>query len=318
MTNLKLTWVLAHQPYEVFHKAAQHMAQEVAAETNGRITIEVMDLPDYNKIAGLNLTTKGSDRDTIIEMVNRGAIDMATVYINSLGKINKDLYVWGMPFLFQEVNEATATLDGEIGQALLNKVAENSNVKPLAYTFSGGFRLMPAIKPLEDINSMLDLKVRCVDIGPVGVDTFKAVGATPVQLNVEDVREAMATGLIEAGETSYPRFFILGHDKSCKVINHTQHNLLLTSVVTNNFIWNSFDEKTKMIFARAALNAARIERQESINSIQSVQRKAASLGIPTVTMTAKEKQKFVDMTKTIYSKYNNYFSPGLLSNLTRK
>ena len=132
------------------------------------------------------------------------------------------------------------------------------------------------------------------------------------------VHQAMSTGLIEAGETSYPRFFLLGHDKSCKVINHTQHNLLLTSIVTNNQIWNNFDDKTKSIFARAAMNAAKMERADSIASIKQVQDRAASMNIPTVIMSSKEKQKFINATKTIYSKYETFFSPGLLSNLGKR
>lgn len=310
----KITWVLGHAPYEVFHKAAAHFADEVRAETNGAVDIEVLDLPDYNARTGLSLTTKGDDRQVIVDMVNSGKIDMATVYLNNLTSINRDLYVWGMPFLTRDMDHAIAALDGEIGQSLLAGVAAKSNVKPLAYTFSGGFRLMPGTEAIESVEDFANLRVR-TGTNPVSIDMFKGLSATPVSMANEDFAELMINGELDAGEATYPRFFLLGFDRAAKYINHTEHNLFLTSIVTNNTLWNSFDAKTQEIFKRAAQHAAELERGESLASIAEVQKSAAELGIQTVTMTAKERQRFIDATAGLYDKYNTWFSAGVLEGL---
>jgi TRAP-type C4-dicarboxylate transport system substrate-binding protein len=310
----KITWVLAHEPYEVFHKAAGHFANEVRAETNGAVDIEVLDLPDYNVRAGTNLTTAGQDRQTIVDMVNNGTVDMATVYVNNLATINRDLYVWGMPFLTQDMDHAIAALDGDIGQSLLAGVATKSNVKPLAYTFSGGFRTMPGMEAIESIDDFANLRVRCGK-NPVSVDMFNGLNATPVSIGTEDFASMMMSGELDAGEATYPRFFLLGFDRAAKYINHTEHNLFLTSIVTNQTLWNSFDARTQAIFAEAARHAAEMERAESLASISQVQTAAAKMGIPTVTMTSKERQRFIDATAGMYDKYNTWFSAGVLQGL---
>lgn len=314
MQPITLTWVLAHEPYEVFHKAAQHFANEVHAETNGKIVINVLDLPDYNKVAGTDLTTFPKDRRTVVDMVDNATIDMATVYVNTLAEINKDLYAWGLPFLFHDADHAQRALDGDIGRALFDGVSARSQIKPLAYTFSGGFRTMPSTVPIERVEDFEQLRVRCTN-NPVSLDMFAGLSATPVKIATEDFADSLISGEVDSGEATYPRFFLLGYDRASKYNNHTEHNLFLTSIVMNQRIWNSFDRETQEIFARAAKNAALMERAESLASVAEVQKAAADLGIPTVTMTAKERARFVEAVQPLYGKYETYFSSGVVSTL---
>jgi TRAP-type C4-dicarboxylate transport system substrate-binding protein len=315
MQSINLTWVLAHEPYEVFHKAARHFAQEVAAETNGRITITVLDLPDYNAVAGTTLTSRTPEhRKAVIDGVNSGQMDMATTYVNNLAAINRDLYAWGLPYLFSNADQAQTMLDGEIGKALLAGVAARSNIKPLAYTFSGGFRTMPSNVAIETMADFRNLKIRCTN-HPVSVDMFESLDATAVTIPTEDFGSALISGEVDSGEATYPRFFLLGYDKASKVINHTEHNLFLTSIVINQNVWNSFDAETQDIFTRAAHNAALMERAESLASVEQVQRDAAALGIPTVIMKEAEKAKLAASFAPLYDKYQTWFSPGVVSGL---
>lgn len=315
MQSLNLTWVLAHEPYEVFHKAAAQFAAEVAAETNGKVTITVLDLPDYNKVAGTSLTSRTAEhREAVARAVDSGQMDMATTYVNNLARINQDLYAWGLPYLFRDADQAQQALDGAIGQALLAGVAAKSNIKPLAYTFSGGFRTMPSTVPIETVKDFENLRVRCTN-NPVSVDMFEGLGATPVTIPTEDFAYAMQSGDVQSGEATYPRFFLLGYDRAATYINHTEHNLFLTSIVINKQIWQSFDSKTQTVFAQAAKNAALAERAESLASVEQVQKQASALGIQTVKMSAVERAKLVRSFDGIYDKYQNVFSAGVVPGL---
>lgn len=314
---MKLKWVLAHEPFHLFYNAAKVFADIVESETNGRITISVMDLFDYNKEKGISLTTEGKhDRKAVIDLVDKGDIDIATVYVNSLALINPDLYVWDMPYMIQDLDHAYKALDGDIGQSLLAGVAKKSQVKPLAYTFSGGFRLMPGMSAYENFKDFEATRVG-ISMSPVAHDTFTAVGAAPSQVNVEQVRDAMLRNEIDSGETTYPRFFVLGHDKVAKYINHTEHCLFLTGLIMNQTLWNKLSAEDQKIFMYAGEQAAKVEREETLATVQPVQEQAAKLGIPTVTMTSAEKQKFINATKPMYSKYETWFSPGVLSGILK-
>jgi TRAP-type C4-dicarboxylate transport system substrate-binding protein len=312
----KLTWVIAHEPYHLFINASKQFADEVYAETNGAYKIEVIGLHEWAKRNNIDITVHFRDRERVVKLVDEGVIDIATTYIETLGRIEKDFYVLGMPFLFNDDDHATSILDGSIGESLLDKLTTKSNLKGLAFTYSGGFRIMPGKQILERLEDFYDIPVAC-GYSPVSADIYKAAGANPIPMAIDDVKGAITTGQARAGETTYARFFSAGYSDVAEVINDTQHSLFLTSMVTNTKIWDEMDDKTKAIFKQAALRAAKLERQESVADNFRIQQEAKEVGIETIQMSDKEKLKLVKATKSIYGKYYTYFSSGLLRSIER-
>jgi TRAP-type C4-dicarboxylate transport system substrate-binding protein len=315
MTTKTINWVLAHEPYHVFIEAARSFADEVADETNGEYQIDVVDLNEWNAIAQANLSVHTTDREKIIGLVDSGVIDMATVYASTLGRIDRDMYALTMPFLFDSDEHARGVIDGAVGQHMLAKVADNSGIRGLAFTYSGGFRIVPSNRQIESINDFYNMNIGCGN-NPVAVETFKAVGSNPVPMYIEDLEASLESGRVDGGETTYTRFFVLGHDRQTSHINDNEHSLFLTSLIINQQLWLSLGERTQGIFARAAMRAAQIERDHSLADNVLIQKRAAEQGIPTVRMTENEKARFVTATKGLYNNFNTYFSPGLLDQLT--
>jgi TRAP-type C4-dicarboxylate transport system substrate-binding protein len=311
-----INWVLAHEPYHVFIEAAKSFADEVFSETNGEYQINVITLSEWNAIAQANLSVHTTDREKIIGLVDSGVIDMATVYASTLGRIDRDMYALTMPFLFDSDEHARGVIDGAVGQHMLAKVADNSGIRGLAFTYSGGFRIVPSNRQIESINDFYNMNIGCGN-NPVAVETFRAVGATPVPMYIEDLEASLESGRVDGGETTYTRFFVLGHDKQTTHINDNEHSLFLTSLIINQQLWLSLGERTQGIFARAAMRAAQIERDHSLADNVLIQRRAAEQGIPTVRMTENEKARFVTATKGLYNNFNTYFSSGLLDQLSQ-
>lgn len=312
----KLNWVLAHEPYHVFIEAAKSFAEEISEETNGAYEINVVDLAQWNQQEQDNLTEHTTDRERVIQLVDNGTIDMATVYASTLGRIDTDMYALTMPFLFDSDEQARKTIDGAVGQHMLAKVADRSNIRGLAFTYSGGFRIVPSRQAIETLQDFYNMNIGCGN-NPVAVETFKAVGANPVPMFIEDLEHNLESGRVDGGETTYTRFFVLNHDKQTTHINDNAHSLFLTSLIINKQAWQSLGEKVQRIFARAALRAAQIERDHSLADNVVIQKRAAEQGIPTVSLSAADRVKFVNATKGLYTKFNTYFSSGLLDQLTR-
>jgi TRAP-type C4-dicarboxylate transport system substrate-binding protein len=313
----QLTWVLAHEPYNLFLRAATQFARDITEGTNGRYTIDVIGLDEWNRRSDANkITTHASDRAKVVDLVDNGTIDMATVYVNTLGNIDKNMWVLSMPFLFDGHDHAEKVIDGVVGRSLFDGLATKSNLKGLAFTYSGGFRMIPSVTAIESIKDFYNLTIR-TGANPVALDTFRAVGANPVGMLIDQFRDAMNNNEVQAGETTYPRFFSMGHHEQAKYINHTEHSLFLTSIVMNKRLWADMTVDDQAVFAEAAISAAQIERKESLADIVRVQTEASAMNIPTVTMTATERQKFMDTTKTIYSKYDTFFDNNVLATIVK-
>lgn len=309
----KLTWVLAHEPYNLFLRAAEHFSKVVAERTNGAIEIEVLSSTDWEQKYN---NGKCVDRYQMLDMVNNGELQISQMYTTTLGQLDKDMYALDMPYIFEDHDHAARVLDGAVGQQLFDGLAAKSNVKGLAYTYSGGFRVIPGTEVIANIDQFKGMKVRVANC-PVAEDTFRAVGAEPVVLSIEKLAEALGDKTVDMGESTYPRIYNMGQYKVSTVINHTEHSLFLTSIIINKDLWNTLDAETQAIFTEAAIAAAQIERQESIQDVADVQEQATKDGIKVSHLSATERARFKAATEVVYDQYQDYFTPGLIDNIKR-
>eukprot|EP00928_Gymnodinium_smaydae_P024709 TRINITY_DN19919_c0_g1_i2.p1 TRINITY_DN19919_c0_g1~~TRINITY_DN19919_c0_g1_i2.p1 ORF type:complete len:172 (-),score=49.07 TRINITY_DN19919_c0_g1_i2:83-598(-) len=158
------------------------------------------------------------------------------------------------------------------------------------------------------------MRLRC-NKSPIAVETFLAVNADPVQLELEDIPEAVADGRIVGGESTYARFFGLQQDKCCSLINDAEHSLFLTSIIVSQGFWTRVPEDLKLLVQDAALDAARSERQESLEDAELVKARCKTEGIRIVTLPAEERDKFKSATEYLYEKFADMFSPGLVEGI---
>lgn len=305
----KIRWVLAHEPIELFIRAAKVFAAEVEAKAAGALDIEVMTLSEYaDKYNG----GKAVSKHDLVDLLDSGAIEMSQTYTVTLGKVNKDFYALDLPFLFADHDHASRVFEGEVGKSLLNSLNAEKKIKGLAFTYSGGFRIIPGNEAVNKIEDLRGMKVR-TSFSPVAIDTFKAVGAEVVPMELEELTEGLAQADVTIGESTYPRVYALGQNAVSKVINHTEHSLFLTSILVGEQFWNSLSEDLQKVVADAAVVAARHERAISIADIATTQERAEQDGIEVVRLSAEEKAKFQEATKEVYVKYEDYFTPGLVS-----
>lgn len=307
----KICWVLAHEPYDLFLRAAEKFSKTVAEKTNGEIQIEVMGLTDY-----CEQYRQGEvlDRYKIRELVDSGVVEMSQMYTTTLGLVEKDMFVLDMPFIFKDHDHAARVLDGEIGKKLMDKLAEVSNIKGLAYTYSGGFRAIIGNKVIDAVEDMHGMKVR-VAHSPVAEATMKALGADPVVIQIENLRDALGDKVVDIGESTYPRIYAMKQNETATVINHTEHSLFLTTIIMNKQLWESLSVEQQMIFEQAALESAHIERAESLEDIVKTRDRAVTDGIKVVDLKTETLVQFKEATSKVYSELEGMFSPGLIDEI---
>jgi TRAP-type transport system periplasmic protein len=310
MRNIR--WVLAHEPIELFLRAAKRFTEEVNERAAGQLDIECMTLSEYaQRYNGGEKVTKHD----LLDLMESGAIEMSQMYTTWLGeRYSQNMRVLDLPFLFRDHDHASAVLDGEIGQCLLDDLSK-TGVKGLAFTYSGGFRMIPAVKAINSVADFGGLRIRS-NRSPVAVDTLKAVGAEPVVMELEDISGAVRSGDIVGGESTYPRFYGLGQNEVCDVINDTGHSLFLTSIITSQKFWDSLEPGLQAVVRLAASNAARFERVESVDDIALVQQRCRDEGIEVVKLPDDEVAKFKAATVPVYAKYEREFG-GLIDRIQK-
>ena len=306
----KIRWVLAHEPIGLFTEAAQVFKKEVYEKTHVNIALEILTLPEYEVKynGGKKIKQKG-----YLKRIQQGKIEMSQTYTTTLGQVSQSMFALDLPFLFRDHAHAQKVLEGKIGDKLLADLS-HANLRGLAFTYSGGYRIVPGTKAITKLEDFKGLKVRTSN-SPVAMETFKLLGAKAVPMSLDGVDDSFKTGAINEAESTYARYFPLGQYKNASIVNETQHSLFLTSIIVNEKVWNSLPQEYQKIMKEAAFNAARIERDHSIAAAEETKKKCIENGIKIVSLDKKEEARLKAALQPVYTKYGPVFGKELISSI---
>lgn len=315
--SIKLKWVVAHEPYYLFENAIKQFAAEVLEKTNGAYEIELMGISDWSVENNMSVTADLIDRRKVIELCRSGDIPLLTTYVESLAHADpdnayRDFSALAMPYMFSDHDHATRVLDGPIGMGILGKL--NNGLTGLAFTYSGGYRILSGANAIRTLEDFQGTRVAC-SLSNVSSRTVELLGGTAVPMQIDYVKTALDNKEADIGSTTYARFFTKGYETSATYINETHHSMFLTCLVMNGDLFNSLSDEHKVIFKEAALNAAKVERVESVADNEVIKAQATAAGIEVVRASDEELARMKDATRPLYAELAPTFSEGLLDDI---
>ena len=310
----KIKWLIAHEPVDLFLRTAHAFADEVRKSTDGAIEIEIFTAKEYaNKFnAGV--------KDNPMVYMERGDLEMSQLHISQLWKWNVPAFMaLELPFLFTDHDHATRVLEGTIGQDMLSSLATKSPARGLAFTYSGGFRIVATD---EEIKSLADFKNLSFYTGtnPIGIDTIEAIGGQADPHAIEDYWASVHTegDNHDAVDTTVPRLLATVGKTKKRYITDTKHSLFLTSIIVSESWWRSLSDELKSKLAEAATNAARLERKWSIEDSEAIANQDSTVtGVQYKELDSAEMDKFRALTEPLYDKYDGIFMPGLVNQIRK-
>jgi len=309
----KIKWLIAHEPVHLFLRTAEAFAADVKAKTNGEIDIEIYTATEY-----ADKFHNGHKENPLTHMEN-GTLEMSQLHISQLWKYNAPSFMaLEMPFLFSDHDHATRVLEGNIGQDMLLSLKEKSPARGLAFTYSGGYRVMVSDTEVNELADFRNMKFY-TGTNPIGMDTIEAIGGQPDPHAIDHFWQSVTNEGIQhdAVDTTIPRVLATVDKLSKRYITDTKHSMFLTSIIVSEAWWNTLSEETKEILATAATDAARLERKWSIDDSNEVIANAVNLGLEYKELSKEDQAKFQALTEPLYQKYESIFMPGLINGIIR-
>ncbi|CAB4137467.1 DctP TRAP-type C4-dicarboxylate transport system, periplasmic component [uncultured Caudovirales phage] len=312
----KIRWVIAHEPLNLFLRAAEDFERRVnEQQSEHKIEVEIMTLTEYSQRYNDGVVVTKHD---LLDLMEAGKIEMSQMYTTWLAeKYEQDFLVFDLPFLFKDHDHATRVLEGEVGETLLTKLTDKSNVRGLSFTYSGGFRQMIANKRVSTLEELAGTPVRS-NRNPVAQATISALGMKPVVAEVEDLRQVVVDGQAEGGETNYPRMYPLRQNEVTKTVIDTGHSLFLTSMIVGDRFWNTLSPETQAVIKQAAILAGREERAETIrDGARAEQRLVEEEGANIVKWTQEQREAAQAELAHVYEQFRDTFTPGLVDKVRK-
>lgn len=304
-----IRWVVAHEPVHLFLRTAEAFAAEIEKTSKGLLKIEILTSDDYANKYHQGQRPTGTRIKTLFDELSAGQFEMFQTTVSWYGMINNHFLALDLPFLFRDHDHAERVLEGPIGRALCDSLALRSNVKGLAFTYSGGYRV---IGTKEAIKSIADLRGKRIKVNPNPLCylTMQKLGAVPI--SVEPGLGANADLDIidgvnhDAAETTYLRF-------RGEHLLKTGHSLFLTTIAINKDFWDSLGPELQGLMSEAAVAAAKIERQWSIEDGVKFETEADLNGVTIVDISPEEQEQFRAITESVYKETEGWFQPGFIN-----
>ena len=312
----KIRWVIAHEPLNLFTRAAKDFQDHLNAvlTADQQVEVEIMTLTEYSQRYNNGIVVTKHD---LLDLMEDGKIEMSQMYTTWLAEhYENDFLALDLPFLFTDHDHATRVLEGEVGETLLAKLTDKSNVRGLSFTYSGGFRQMISNKEVSTLADLVGTKQRS-NRNPVAQATFKALGLDAVPSELEEIRDNMLAGMFEGAETTYPRIYPLGQNEVTKTVLDTEHSLFLTTMIIGDRFWESLGANVQAVIKTAAIEAGREERAETIRDGEVTKQKLVAQGATIKTLSAEEKAWAIEQTAVVYDQFRDTFTAGLVDKIKK-
>lgn len=190
-----------------------------------------------------------------------GAQEMMVGSTATLVGIAKEMALWDTPFLFNNVQEADAVLDGPVGEKVKSRLADKGMVG-LVY-WENGFRNLTnskrSVTKLEDLDGV---KLRVMQ-NAVFLDSFKALGANVVPLPFPELFPALETGAVDGQENPYNTILSSKFYEVQKYLSVTNHVYSPWIVTVSKRFWDGLSKDEQKVLMDAARTSRDFERKDT-------------------------------------------------------
>ncbi len=185
-----ITLRIAHTtaPTHPYTTMAQKLAEQVKAKSNGAMNMTIHPSSQL-----------GGERD-LMEGLQLGTVDMMSCSLGVAATFVPELNVMNLPFLFRDAKHYTEVVRGPIGQRLL-KAVEPKRLVGLGF-YAPVFRVpMTGVRAIASPADFKGLRIRLMEV-PLHMDTYKALGASPVPLPFGELYTALQLKTVDGNENA--------------------------------------------------------------------------------------------------------------------
>jgi len=169
-----------------------------------------------------------------MEALLLGDVQIVAPSLAKFGKYTKQIQIFDLPFLFNDIQAVDRFQASPEGMSLLNSM-EKKGIKGFGYLHNG-MKQLSANKPLGMPSDAKGLKFR-IQASDVLDAQFHAVGGNPQKLSFAEVYQALQTGVVDGTENPWSNIYSKKFHEVQKYIMDSNHGVLDYMVIGNAKWW---------------------------------------------------------------------------------
>jgi TRAP-type transport system periplasmic protein len=237
---------VAQHPMNVRLRAA---VDKIREQSGGRVDIQVFP----NSQLGGDTDMLSQLRTGAIQLFNLSGLILSTFV--PLASIN------GIGFAFKDYDQVWSAMDGALG-AFIRAAVARSGLYAFASMWDNGYRqITSSTHPVNAPDDLKGFKIR-VPVSPLWTSMFKAFGAAPASININEAYSAMQTKIVEGQENPLALIDLYKFYEVQKFVSVTNHMWDGFWTLANGRVWASLPKDLADIVERNLNAAAKLERDD--------------------------------------------------------
>ena len=169
-----------------------------------------------------------------MEALLLGDVQIIAPSLAKFGKYTKQVQIFDLPFLFDDIQAVDRFQASPEGQSLLTSMSKKG-IMGLGYLHNGMKQLSANTKLLKPEDAKgLKFRIQASDVLEA---QYKAVGANPQKISFSEVYQALQTGVVDGTENPWSNTYSKKFHEVQKYIMDTDHGVLDYMVITNAKWW---------------------------------------------------------------------------------
>jgi TRAP-type transport system periplasmic protein len=271
--------------------AAQHFADEVKEQSDGRIDVQVF--PDG--------TLFGGDQNAAVNQMQSGSIDGTILSTSVYASFEPRMNAISLPYLFEDADQYVSYLEGEPGQTLLDSL-DKLDTEGLALMTRTFRQTTNSQRPIAEPSDLEGLKLR-VPNNELWVKFFGALGANPTPMDFTEVYTALQLGVIDGQENPVEvplanKFYEV--QKYLSLTNHIVDGYILAF---NKEKFGGLDEEAQQILRDAAAETAEFKRGYDDEEADKAIAELESHGVEVNELSSEQMAAFQEEAEKLYPQF---------------
>jgi TRAP-type transport system periplasmic protein len=299
-------------PFHGQSKGCDAFADYVKQKTNGAVSIKTFPFGQL-----------GSET-SMVEQVQTGTLQMASITAAVLQNYVPQVAVTDLPFLFPDRKTAYAVLDDPKVQEKIFSHLPAKGLVGIGWTENEFRDITNTERDVRKPEDMKGLKIRVMK-SPIYMDTFKALGASPVDLAFPQIYSALQNGTIDAQENPLLTSVLIKATEITKHVTKTGHILTECIIIVNPDFWKKLTPDQQKIFREAAKVAIKTNREVNAELMNKLPKTGESVAdyckknnVTVIDLTPAEREQFKKAMTTVWDKYRAKIGPELFQLVTSK
>ncbi|GAA3534808.1 TRAP transporter substrate-binding protein [Zobellella aerophila] len=196
-----------------------------------------------------------------VDQVRSGVLSMTWIGVSFLSRTVPELEAVSLPFVFKDRETAFRVIDGKVGTLLNEKLAEKGFVA-LGFMELGPRHITNSVHPIDAIGDFDGLKIR-LQPNETHLKTFRALGANPVSMGINEVYSALQQKVIDGQENPFSIIRKNNFGEVQQYLTDTGHFFDFIVVVANKKKFESMSDQEQQVLRDAMAKAVDWQRDKA-------------------------------------------------------